>query len=274
MRLALLVLLAGCHRSVTPEQPRVLWFGGDVHFGERGSAALEDLRLDGALVVNLEGPISKQPRPSSAQALFNPPDAAARLKAANVIAAGIDNNHALDGDDPAWTRRALESAGIAPLGHTSTMLQVDLSKGVPSELQLQLSTRRPVIVLFHVLAEPLYLPDPSLREAVDLAVKSGASAVLAHGSHAIGAVERRGSTVIAWGLGNLAFDCDCTTEDEGLLIRLEVDGRTVTKATAIPVRAGLHGARARLPDDASLDLALLESLGSVLTNKTPHRADF
>jgi len=81
-----------------PEQPRVLWLGGDVHFGERGGAALEDLRLDGPLVVNLEGPISKQPRPSSAQALFNPPDAAARLKAANVIAAGIDNNHALDGD--------------------------------------------------------------------------------------------------------------------------------------------------------------------------------
>lgn len=238
----------------------MFWFGGDVHFGERGGAALEDLRLDRRARREPRRTDSKQPRPSSAQAL-NPPDAAARLKAANVIAAGIDNNHALDGDDPTWTWTAPESVGIAPLGHTSTTsAQVDFSKPTSPFwiLAASSSTRRPVIALFHVLAEPLYLPDSSLREAVDLAVKSGASAVLAHGSHAIGAVERRGSTVIAWGLGNLAFDCDCTTEDEGLLVRLEVDGRTVTKATAIPVRAGLHGARARLPDDASLDLALLE----------------
>lgn len=258
----------------------MLWFGGDVHFGERGGAALEDLALDGPLIVNLEGPIATQPRASSASALFNPPDSAARLKSANVIAAGVDNNHAMD-DGAAGlerTRASLQEHELAPLGSASiagvALLQVDLSAGVPADLEARLSRLRPTIVLFHVLAPPLYLPEPSLRRAVELAVTSGAQAVLSQGSHAVGAVERRGATVIAWGLGNLAFDCDCTTEDEGLLVRLELRAGTVTRATAVPVRAGLHGQHARLLDDASTDLSLLESLGSVLTNKTKSCADW
>lgn len=272
--------IGGCARHSTPERPTVLWFGGDVHFGERGGAALEGLALDGPLVVNLEGPIATQLRPSSASALFNPPDAAARLNSANVIAAGVDNNHAMD-DGAAGlerTRAAIQRHDLAPLGSTSiaglAMLQVDLSAGVPADLEARLTSLKPTIVLFHVLAPPLYLPEPSLRRAVDLAVTSGAQAVLAHGSHSIGAVERRGATVIAWGLGNLAFDCDCTTEDEGLLVRLELEGSRVTRATAVPVRAGLHGQQSRLLDDATTDLSLLESLGSVLTNKTKTRADW
>lgn len=270
----------GCARHTTPERPTVLWFGGDVHFGERGGAALESLALDGPLIVNLEGPISTQLRPSSANALFNPPDSATRLKSANVIAAGVDNNHAMDDGVIGLerTRAALQQYDVAPLGSASiaglAILQVDLSAGVPADLEARLTRHQPTIVLFHVLAPSLYLPEPSLRRAVELAVSSGAQAVLAHGSHAIGAVERRGPAVIAWGLGNLAFDCDCTMEDEGLLVRLELQNARVIRATAVPVRAGLHGQQARLLDDATTDLSLLESLGSVLTNKTKTRADW
>ncbi len=278
--LAVALCLSACARQSTPERPTILWFGGDVHFGEKGEAALEGLALDGPLVVNLEGPISPQPRPSSARALFNPPDSAVRLKSANVVAAGIENNHAMD-DGVAGlerTRAALQANGLATLGSAFvagvSILQIDLSSGVPVDLAKRLGVIKPTIVLFHVLAPPLYLPEPSLRRAVDLAVSSGAQAVIAHGSHAIGAVERRGATVIAWGLGNLAFDCDCTLEDEGLLVRLEVQERTVTRATAVPVRAGLHGEHARLLDDATTDLSLLESLGSALTHKTSTRADW
>lgn len=273
------VLLSGCHQAAQPDRPRVLWFGGDVHLGQQGGAALEDLHLDGPLVVNLEGPIADVARGSSSQALFNPPDTGARLRAAGVLAAGVENNHALD-DGPAGVRRtrdALATAEIAPLGLTRspvTMLQADLSAGVPLDLRARLAVERPVVVLFHVLAPPLYLPEPPLREAVDLALQHGAQAVLAHGSHALGAVERRGPAVIAWGLGNLAFDCDCTAEDEGLLVRLELDGDRVRRASVVPVRAGLHGAKARMPADASLSLSLLESLGSVLTHRSATRADW
>jgi hypothetical protein len=131
-------------------------------------------------------------------------------------------------------------------------------------------------VLFHVLAPPLYTPDPPLTAAVEVAVQAGADAVLVHGSHAIGAVERRGTTLVAWGLGNLAFDCDCTSEDEGLLVRLEVGPTQVTRATAVPMRAGLLGAKARRagPDEAKVDLDLLESLGSKLLARSATTADF
>jgi hypothetical protein len=278
--LAVAFCLGGCARQSTPQRPTVLWFGGDVHFGEKGRAALEGLALDGPLVVNLEGPISNQPRASSASALFNPPDSATRLRSANVIAVGVDNNHAMDDGAAglARTRAVLQANELAPLGSASiagvTLLQIDLSAGVPADLAQRLGVLKPTIVLFHVLAPALYLPEPSLRRAVDLAVTSGAHAVLAHGSHAIGAVERRGATVIAWGLGNLAFDCECTNEDEGLLVRLELHGSNVTRATAVPVRAGLAGDHARMLDDATTNLSLLESLGSVLTDKTPTRADW
>lgn len=279
LTLLALLLSTGCLRSASPERPRILWFGGDVHLGLDGGAALDGFGLDGPLVVNLEGPISRAPRASRADALFNPPDTAQRLVAAGVVAAGVDNNHALDdgADGLTFTTVALRAAGIEPLGATTApvpMLQVDLSRGVPVDLASRLEALRPTVVLLHVLAPPLYLPEPPLREAVEVAVAQGVPAVLAHGSHAVGGVERRGATVIAWGLGNLAFDCDCTTEDEGLLVRLELSDRRVTRATVVPVRAGLHGAKAHLPDDASVDLSLLESLGSRLHAKTSSRADW
>jgi poly-gamma-glutamate synthesis protein (capsule biosynthesis protein) len=276
--LLLLVLLAGCHRE-TAGARTVLWFGGDVHLGEDGARALEGLALDGPLVVNLEGPVTSPVRPSSAASLSNPPETARALASAQVIAVGVENNHALDDgpDGLARTQATLRAAGLTPLGFTThpvSMLQVDLSRGLPDGLDALLALRRPVVVLFHVLAPPTYLPDPHVRGATAKALAAGARAVLVHGSHAIGPVERREAAVVAWGLGNLAFDCDCTMEDEGLLVRLELDGQAVTRATVVPVRAGLRGARARLPEDATLDLELLESLGSTLSNKTKQRADW
>jgi hypothetical protein len=268
----------------------VLWLGGDVHLGQRGGEALDGLDLDGPLIINLEGPIGAAPEPSTAQRLVNPPDTARRLAKARVLAAGVDNNHALDlgpkGLDA--TREALLAEKVVPLGLsvlsvagvTATVVQVDLSRGVPADLESRLrwAVDAPgvAIVLFHVLAPPLYTPDPPLTAAVEVAVQAGADAVLVHGSHAIGAVERRGPTLVAWGLGNLAFDCDCTTEDEGLLVRLEVGPTQVSRATAVPMRAGLLGVKARRagPDEAKVDLDLLESLGSKLLARSATTADF
>lgn len=274
MRALLVCSLLACARPPLPPRPVALWFGGDVHLGHRGARALEQLRLDAPLVVNLEGPIASTPRPSTAQALFNPPDTAQRLRSAGVVAAGVINNHALDDGAAglARTQALLREVGLAPLGEASIngvkVMQIDLSAGVPGALEAQLLRVRPTVVLFHVLAPPLYLPEPELRRAVDLALAADARAVLAHGSHSLAGVERRGAAVVAWGLGNLAFDCDCTTEDEGLLVRLTFDGPNVTEALVRPVRAGLHGALTALPPDGSTVLDLLESLGSRLHHRT------
>jgi hypothetical protein len=294
-RAVLLLAVAGlssCAASAPTKGPRsaVLWFGGDVHLGQRGGDALGGLDLDGPLVINLEGPIGLAPGPSTAQRLVNPPDTAQRLVQARVLAAGVDNNHALD-DGPQGlerTREALFTAKVVPLGLSVlsvagtpvTVVQVDLSKGVPPDLESRLTwavdAPGVAIVLFHVLAPPLYTPDPPLEAAVEVAVQAGADAVLVHGSHAVGAVERRGKTLVAWGLGNLAFDCECTTEDEGLLVRLEVGATQVTRATVVPIRAGLLGAKARCAtsEEAKSDLDLLESLGSKPTARAATSADF
>ena len=281
--LLLTTLLTGCARNLGGLDPVTLWFGGDVHLGERGAHALDALALDAPLVVNLEGPISRAFERSTAARLVNPPHTAARLHAAGVVAAGVDNNHALD-DGPGgvkWTREALTKHGVLPLdqarlGNGVTLLQVDLSQGVPPDLGARLDAlARPSVVLFHVSAPPLYLPEKPLEEAVERAIAAEVSAVLAHGSHVVGKVERRAKTVVAWGLGNLAFDCECTSEREGLLVRLSFDDTThAVRAAAHPVRAGLNGEAAQRLDDARTELDLLESLGSKLSARTVRSAEW
>ena len=72
-------------------------------------------------------------------------------------------------------------------------------------------------------------------------------------------MERRGQTVIAWGLGNLAFACDCTRESEGIVLELElVSG----EARVRPIHAGLLGAPAAPSPDPAGVYDLLTAIGS------------
>lgn len=280
MRWLTFVLLAACARETRDVAPQVLWFGGDVHLGRQGHQALSTLELDGPLVVNLEGPIGETVEDSTAQRLVNPPDTARLLVRAGVRAVGVDNNHRLDAGDAGLRRTValLEREGLVALGSGQLggvrLLQVDLSGGMPEGLAQRLERARPTVLLLHVLAPPSLLPEPTLVAAVDLAVTAKIPAILSHGSHAVARVERRGASVIAWGLGNLAFDCPCTGEEDGLLVRLELAGGQVHRARAVPVRAGLNGRAASPPQDPALELDLLESLGSRLVNRTRTAAEW
>ena len=132
-----------------------------------------------------------------------------------------------------------------------------------------------LVATFHVTGPPSLLPPPELKEAVELALAAGAKVVLAHGSHALGLVERRGDAVIAWGLGNLAFACACTDEVDGLALTVEFDAKgSVTRAAAVPVTAGLRGASAKLSAAPGLVLDLLESLGGKPTRRRNDRSEF
>ena len=279
----------GCAAKNAPaDGAAVLWFGGDVHFGQHGHKLFDRLTLDGPLVVNLEGPISQEAAPSMAERLTNPSNTGQLLRAENVMAAGVDNNHSRDEGEPgvARTQTELTKAGILSLGEVTlnirgthvTLLQIDLSSGIgdamTARLKAAVAKEGPLVVLFHVASPALYLPEPTKRAAVEAAVAQGANAVLVHGSHSIGRVERRGSTVIAWGLGNVVFDCDCTKEDEGLLVRLQFSRDGIERATVLPIHAGLHGEAAIASRDAEADLSLLESLGSIFLKKTSRAADW
>lgn len=266
-----------------------LWFGGDVHLGPGGQRALAPLAAamrPAAGIVNLEGPIDPRGeqgggvlREGETIHLFNGPAAAKELADARILAASIANNHAGDAgpEGPAETARTLLRAGVSPFGGWAKVavierggLQIalagyDLGAGVPpglaSELKLTRLSGDALVVSFHTTGPPLYLPEPPLREAADIALAAGATVVVAHGSHTLAGAERRGDAVVAWGLGNVAFDCDCTDEREAVVLRVELDRSGVSSAALIPIDAGLHGAQARVAADPGPVLDLLVALG-------------
>jgi hypothetical protein len=269
------LLAAAC--APKPTQPLRLWFGGDVHLGKQ--AQLAALPFRGAGVVNLEGPISDAD--TSSEKLLNGPHAAETLAALGVRVAWVDNNHA-DDDGPqghARTVAALGEAGIAPAGLARlgpvAFVGADLSRGVPPDLAARLDAAHAQLLVagFHVTAPATLLPTDELERAVDLALAHGARIVVAHGTHALARVERRGEAVIAWGLGNLVFDCDCTDERDGLVLEVELEGPSID-AWVVPVTAGLHGAPPSLSLQPDLVFQLLASLNSSPLRRDGPRARF
>lgn len=263
-----------------------LWFAGDVHFGIAANAALGPLAAamtgaDG--VINLEGPIDARAeagwvRAGGAIRLYNGPGTSAALRAAGVAAAGVANNHAADAgpEGQAATAAALRAEGIEAFGGAAgvavlsrgglrvALAGFDLTDGVPPDLRAQLHEARAagdvLAVSFHTTGPPLYLPEPPLRAAADLALEAGAAVVVAHGSHSLAGAEVRGRAVVAWGLGNAVFSCDCTDEREGLVLRVRLGKAGVEAAALLPIDAGLMGEAARPAADPGPVLDLLAAL--------------
>ena len=290
------ILAGGIASACGSRQRTRLWFGGDVHFGMRCSgrlAALPALVDAAAGVVNLEGPIARAAPDASGRTLSNCAAAPSELKRAGVRVVGVANNHRDDFGPAGRTRTlaGLTDAGLVPSGDVERHVPIAYvggrrvaltshhlaSTNQPSNLRRRLaSARRQAQVLvcaFHVDGPPSYLPKRELRGAVEAALAAGARVVVAHGTHAVGPVERRGNSVIAWGLGNLLFDCPCTREVDGLLLKVEIDEST-TNAAVIPIDAGLDGAPVRPATDASLTVQLLRSIGSSSLTESGRGASF
>jgi hypothetical protein len=188
----------------------------------------------------------------------------------------------------------MRAAGVAPFGGPAGVARLDVGgldvslvsheaeePGLAEALPIELSGGGDIrVVSLHVTGGPSYLPTPALTRAVDLAVASGADIVVAHGTHVVGPVERRVSTrpggeaVIAWGLGNLLFDCACTTHDEGVVLRVALSRAGVGVAEVLPVRAGLGVAPARIMADPTGILDLLDALGGTRLTRTADRGRF
>ncbi|MCA9665348.1 MAG: CapA family protein [Myxococcales bacterium] len=271
--------------QLAPEAQHVrLWFGGDVHVGAGRAAPL----LTHALpllarargVINLEGPIASQPTRQRADRrwlLFNAPSVAAQLARAGVAVATLANNHAGD-DGPsgrARTRSVLAAADLRTADDAqparlagAIVAAVDLSRGLPADLAASLQRARGsrdsalFAVAFHVAHPPSYLPSPRLARAVDIAIAAGARVVVAHGTHELARIERRGDAVIAWGLGNLVFACRCSRAREGLLLYVARRGKHLAAAVA-PIDVGREpGQPARPSRDAAGVFELLRALES------------
>jgi Bacterial capsule synthesis protein PGA_cap len=278
------------------EKSADLWLGGDVNLGDGGHGQLQDIGgiVQGAVgIVNLEGPVveSSQLRRGTL-GLWNAPGALAELSFLNVRIAGIANNHARDGGAAARTRSAqlLREHGILPAGgpggtallhlHDVTIAVTahDLTDGVPATLAAELKAARSqadfLVATFHVTGPPSYIPRPELRQAVEIAYQAGASVIAAHGTHALGPVERREHAVIAWGLGNMVFACDCTQEQDAMLLRVQVEPGKAVKAEIMPIQAGINRHPALPSDDAKGIFDLLEAIGSSKLARRRDRAEF
>jgi len=287
------------------EKTAELWLGGDVNLGDGGRGQLEGISgiVTGAVgIVNLEGPVAEHGQlKAHGLRLWNAPSALKEISALNVKVAGIANNHAADAGPLGAQRTAkqLLAHGIFPAGKPGgavieqvnglviAVAAYDLTHGVPVNLAQELATARrlaivaglirPVnvlIVTFHVTGPPSYLPRPELKRAVEIAYQAGAKIIVAHGTHALGPVERREDAVIAWGLGNVAFACDCTNEQDAILLRVRVTGDKVVSAEVVPIQAGLNRNPARPSQDAAGIFDLLEAIGSSKLQRKGSSASF
>ena len=272
-----------------------LWFGGDVHIGPELNRLTEGVALGGAMgIVNLEGPIApglSVEMNSRGVRLRNAPGTADILHAAGVGIVSLANNHRLDWGTAGLksTRRALHSAAISTVGGNTHVIQHDSWKLGLVARELGSSTGRPiadavravvapsdlVIVSLHVTGPPSYLPLPPLVTVVNSVISAGADIVVVHGSHVVAKVERRSNAIIAWGLGNLVFSCDCTREQDALLLLLSVtktpDALRIG-AKVVPLQTGLDGQPAQPAADPHVLIELLKSLGS--STLTPAEAAF
>lgn len=293
--LAALVALPIACRRVRRRAPTVsLWFGGDTHLGARAHALFDraPAELRGAVgVVNLEGPLEDAPPQSTPRRLTSSTRSLAALREAGVRVVTVANNHSHDlGDDGlARTVAAVRSANLTPAGGPAgdatltvygrrlVIAARDLTDGVPSDLAGSFARARrdggTLIVTFHVTAPALYLPTSALREATRISLEAGARVVVAHGTHSVAPAERRGQSVIAWGLGNLTFDCDCTRETEGMIVRVDLWGAH-TRARVIPIDAGINGAPATLAREPAALYDLLATLGSTTLRRQGRVAFF
>ena len=289
--IATIFLLSGCNRSAEDPAHNGLWFGGDVHWGDLKTDQFEALRplVENRLgIINLEGPVVSPDTfaapPDSQLRLHNVAAPLSFLHNVNAEIIHIANNHQDDysaaGEQSthlhlsaanlqvADARRGLITREIGGLtiGYLGYNLGPEPINMLRQRVEIARTECDVLVCAFHVTAPPTYLPLPPLRDAVDVAVDAGAAIVVTHGTHLLGPVERRGNAIIAWGLGNLLFNCDCTDEREGLLLMVDLNtndpGNVIGEAIIVPVEAGLMGEPVRLLENPSQVLDLLESLGS------------
>lgn len=300
--LQIILCLSEPAHSYTNHSDKIkVWLGGDVHFGNLSSNPLKsmvDQTGGGIGIVNLEGPIHEDGGAHSINGrwlLFNPPHAAKYLKEAGVRIISIANNHQKDAGDAGLrlTEAALKDAGILPVGGSDKHVRMniggvkvsvahfDLTDGLPKDAGNLIDFARReadvLIVTFHTNSSPSYLPNTLQRTAADMSIKAGADVVVFHGSHMLGPVERRGNKVIAWGLGNIVFNCKCTNENEAMILDVTIylrKGRNTIESCVIPVEAGLNGTAPVIPAKVDEVFDLLQAIGSPALMRKGHNGCF
>lgn len=274
-----------------------LWLGGDVHLGgvhttgaNEPLSALKRSMAGRIAFVNLEGPVRATRPTGPGLRLHNHASKLQHLRDTGVRVVSVANNHAWDAgaEGLEQTVAAIQTAGLLPVGGSTASgspgfvltkankMQVawtahDLVFSAPGSIVADIRAARRqtdfVVASLHSTGPPSYIPAPQVEVAVDAALAAGAAIVAVHGSHALAKVERRGDRVVAWGLGNVAFACDCTAEADGVALLIDARQGGQPEVALIPIEAGLGGKTAALHPDAAGVLDLLVGLGTSLKGR-------
>ena len=260
----------------------LIYFAGDTLFGRAMVPALSDVdraarvreavlsRTKGRpLIVNLEGVILPNVPEALGPMMLGMPEALTIewLKALNVVAVGLANNHTMDLglSGLAETHLALYAAGIPHFGQSKrldigrlTLVGLtDLDSNGPPYVDLiddDLLDRliitdatRPVVALAHWGRE--YATEPAQREidlAEDMRLRGASLIVGAHPHVADGKLTALGSgeTLLAYSLGNFLFDQTSQTSS-GALLELRVFEQGTYFARLLPLPNLFDLAKAR-----------------------------
>jgi poly-gamma-glutamate synthesis protein (capsule biosynthesis protein) len=298
---ALFVALSACAarpRGTAAARTLTLIAGGDLELGQAADPlrALEPwLRPRGAALrlVNLEGPLTDGAVTSGLDAAGRPrgdepirfaaPVARAAWLRGRFDVVTIANNHADDQGEAGRTDtyRALAAQGVRVAG-PETPLAIEaggrqvvvLARHLPGplpgpageDLVAAVGAARPalVIVSLHWGEPGSLLPSPEQRALGRRLVEAGARLVFGHGPHTMQGIERHPGGVVAYSLGNLAFSCRCSDEEDGYLLAVTLDGAgEVAALRPLLIRAGLGGAPAAPSEDAE-QARLLDELSAAL----------
>jgi len=253
----------------------VVPIGGDAPLaGVADVLGAADLAIVNQEVALWDGPVARD-----GIRLVAPTRAARALAAAGVDVVSLANNHALDAglDGLAATTRALGEAGVDVVGLDARGLVREVrgvrvalfaatdrvnattpaalrrhvhwlpSRSLYNDLPARFAAWRAAtpadvyVVLLHWGEEGAPAPSRAQVALAHALVDAGATVVAGHGAHVVHPVERRGASVIAYGLGNLVFDMDGEAARRGALVRVTVARGAALEVDVHTTRAGASG---------------------------------
>jgi hypothetical protein len=240
---------------------------GDVMTG-RGLARTPELfahvadTLRGAdlTIGNLEGAVVAEANPNDTLALLMPPGTEGALAEAGFNLLSLANNHSLDAgpEGLAETRRRLQSVGIVPVEDADPVVREigglklaflawnDVGaphRGSLLKAVVQARTQADaLVVMVHWGQEYARHPNLSQRDLADQLLAAGADVVV--GAHPHVAQDLRldqpqaaggRARLVAYSLGNFAFDQGWDDTAQGLALRLQFDKGGLRAAQALPL---------------------------------------
>ncbi|MDX1613998.1 MAG: CapA family protein [Candidatus Promineifilaceae bacterium] len=136
----------------------------------------------------------------------------------------------------AYVNVPVERSGFDTASWQATVDTPGLAWGDPETIAVDVGAARSqadlVIVLLHSGYEYIEEPSEAQRAAAHAAIDAGAHLVLGHHAHLLQGVEFRKQGVIAYGLGNFAFEIE--GDPASAILRVWLDGRGVRHLELVP----------------------------------------